>query len=122
MCELAISIDDLSDEINRQLRLYANQTDETVQELAKEVAKEGVKMLKASSPKRYGNYAKSWTVTREKGKQIVHNKKHYRLTHLLEKGHAKVNGGRTEKFVHIEPAETKMINDFINGLERGLSE
>lgn len=119
---MAITIENFTDVLNQQLRLYANQTDETVREVAKEVAKEGVKMLKATSRKRSGEYAKSWTVSRVKGAHVVHNKKHYRLTHLLEDGHAKVNGGRTKKFVHIKPVETKMINDFVSGLERGLSE
>lgn len=112
VCNMAININELSNEINRQLQLYARQTNETVDATAKKVATDGVEKLKANSPKRTGSYAKSWTFKKKNGAYVVHNEKHYRLTHLLEKSHAKVNGGRTSKHVHIKPVEQKMIQDF----------
>lgn len=120
---VGIGITDFANELNRQLRMYANHTDETMDEVAKQVAKDGVKRLKATSPRspKGGDYAKGWAVKKVKGKYVVHNKKHYRLTHLLEKGHATVDGGRTRKFVHIKPTEDEMIAEFENGLRRGLS-
>ncbi|MFJ7950775.1 HK97 gp10 family phage protein [Lysinibacillus sp. NPDC096418] len=115
------SIGQLAAEINRQLALYANQTDETVQQIAEKTAREGVEELKVKSPKDTGEYAESWTYKKVRGKFVVHNKKHYRLTHLLEKGHAKVNGGRVAAQPHIKPVETQMVRDFEDELRRGLS-
>ena len=118
---MAININQLAAEISRQLTLYANQTEEKVDAIAKKVADDGVEELKRVSPKRSGNYAKSWTVKKVKGIYILHNKKHYRLTHLLEKSHAKVNGGRTQAQPHIKPTEQKMKRNFEDELRRGLS-
>lgn len=118
---VAVNINQLASEINRQLSLFANQTEETVQQVAEKTAQEGVEKLKVSSPKKTGDYAKSWTYRKVKGKFIVHNKDHYRLTHLLEKSHALRNGGRSRAQPHIKPVEQQMIRDFEADLRRGLS-
>ena len=54
-------------------------------------------------------------------KSVVYAAKpYYRLTHLLEHGHAKLNGGRTRAFAHWEPAEQKAIDDFISELREAI--
>ena len=54
-------------------------------------------------------------------KSVVYaDKPHYRLTHLLEHGHAKLNGGRTRAFAHWEPAEQKAIDDFVKELREAI--
>lgn len=57
-----------------------------------------VSLLKERSRKRTGVYAKSWgadaVVTPYGITVVVHNRKKWQLTHLLEKGHAKRGGGR----------------------------
>ena len=78
------------------------------EDIKEEVAEDTVSNLKQTSPKKTGKYAKSWKVTKKGTKYIVHAKPPYhRLTHLLERGHAKVNGGRVPGKVHIAPAEEK---------------
>ena len=114
------SINNLAAEINRQLALYANQTDEKVQQIAEKIANDGVDDLRNKSPKNKGDYAKSWDKKKVGKRFVLHNKKHYRLTHLLEKGHAKVNGGRVAAQPHIKPVEQKMIDEFEDELRREL--
>ncbi|WP_159446368.1 HK97 gp10 family phage protein [Acetoanaerobium noterae] len=92
-----------------------------------ETAKETVKKLKASSPKNNGKYAKAWTFTpRNNGlskSYVVHVKApHYRLTHLLEYGHATRNGGRVPARPHIATAEKEAIEEFTKKVVQGIEE
>lgn len=88
-----------------------------------EAAKVAEKRLKQGGPykKRTGKYSKDWTsgvrntqnsaITGFKG-YSVYNKKHYQLTHLLEKGHQSRNGRRViPAFEHISP-----VNDAVGEL------
>jgi len=112
---MATKIDQLANEINKQLRQYANGVGEEMEKVAQKVAKEGVKTLKLRSPKETGKYAAGWKATKVDGKWTVHNKI-YQLTHLLEKGHAKVGGGRVAARVHIKLVEEQMIDDYVQGV------
>ena len=118
-----ISVDQLAAEIAKGLAEYSQDVVEKVNVSSEAVGKAAVKRLKQTSPKRYGKYAKSWTMTTEKAigqphKRIVHAKApHYRLTHLLEYGHAKVGGGRVEGRPHIGPAEEMVIREFTREVE-----
>lgn len=90
-------------------------TDEAVTKVAKSTVKEIRKNAKDQFPRGTGEYAKSWAQRKANGKdykikptRVVYSKApHYRLTHLLENGHAKVNGGRVPGRPHIAPAEQK---------------
>lgn len=94
-------------------------------------AKESVQKLRNTSPKRSkggGAYARSWTVKAERHGEltdyIVHNSKHYQLTHLLENGHVirnkKGTYGRTNPIKHIAPVEDWAVNELPNEIERNL--
>lgn len=105
-----IKIDDMTDVIMKELNQYSDELNEEIKADTLKVAKETVKQLKETSPKKTGAYAKSWSQKESvKGthvsKRVVYNKDHYQLTHLLENGHAKVNGGRVQAYPHIRPAE-----------------
>ncbi len=111
-------VKDLSSQIAAALAAYTDEISEGMETVKQESAKNVVKILKVTSPKGTGDYAKGWRVSQIGTKQVVHNKTNYQLTHLLENGHAKVNGGRVAARVHIRPAEEKAIADFISGVER----
>jgi len=121
-----ISIDKLAAEIAKGLAEYSQDVVEKVNISSERVGKAAVKQLKSTSPKRYGKYAKSWTVKTEPevgqpDNRIIHVKApHYRLTHLLEHGHAKKGGGRVEGKPHIRPAEEMVIQDFMREVEEAI--
>lgn len=107
------------EDINEILRDYSQEIQEGIENAAIDVAKEGVKRLKASKNSykvRTGKYNKSWKSKVEKGLNYihvsVHNSKYGSLTHLLENGHATRNGGRTKKYVHIKPVEEYINKTF----------
>lgn len=93
-----------------------------IQESSIVAAKYAVKELKAKSPKNFGDYAKGWRQEpmkfRTGVKTTVYNKDRYMLAHLLEHGHAKVGGGRTEPQIHISPIEKAAGDKFAEELTR----
>ena len=120
-----------TESVEIQMRKILEEYDERVQEVAdkaaEEAAKQAARTLKSTSPKRpgHGKYARTWTAKREGKGWIVHNSKHYQLTHLLENGHVVRNKcgtyGRAPAIKHIEPVEQSGIQDFEERISRGLS-
>ena len=115
-----IDISDLSDVIGDYLETFTNEVIEGMEEAAKKRSLEGVKKLKKISPKDTGAYMKGWKAKKVNGKWVTYNRI-YQLTHLLEKGYAKVNGGRVQGQKHIAPVEKEMIKKFISDVEKVIS-
>ena len=104
------SIQSMADDIKRYMDEYSRLAASEMKEAVKTAANEAKKNVEANAPVRSGKYAKSWAVKKTKENSTaleltLHSKTQYRLTHLLEFGHALRNGGRTEGQVHIAPAE-----------------
>lgn len=100
----------ISVQVKDILDTYSKEMKEEVDGVLKEVSKEAVAQLKTTSPKSGASgkhYAGGWRAKREKKGQsyIIHNALKPGLTHLLEYGHAKVNGGKTKAIPHIKPVE-----------------
>lgn len=94
------------------------------------VARESVKRLRETSPKKTGSYARGWalkkiTNTGTTETVVVHNKTDYQLTHLLENGHRIVNKkgewGRTNGIKHIKPVEEWASDELPKEIEKELT-
>ena len=120
-----VSVDDLSTAVKRELEEYGDFTAEEVKKIVEEVGESVKQEIQANAPVDTGAYRKSWKVTKQKETAtsktvVVHSKNRCRLTHLLEKGHAKRGGGRVAAKVHIAPAEANAEKQLIERVERSL--
>lgn len=123
-----VKVEDISAAFDRILSNYANATTETCKDAIAETAQETVKELRnvhVAGAEKYGswdNYRKSWKSKKTKQglETTIYNEKYYRLTHLLEKGHAFKNGGRAKAFPHIAPIAEKAEESLLNKVKNGL--
>lgn len=108
----SVPVNGLADAISETLQQYSDDVIDGIKNAEDITAKECKENLAADSPVgATGKYQKGWKITVTtntplKKYTVIHNKE-YRLTHLLENGHATRNGGRTRAFSHIKPNEEK---------------
>lgn len=118
-----VKISELANAVIQELNAYAKTTSEGMK---KAVIKAGTtvrKEIQATAPHKLGMYQKSWSVKKvsENANSLqvsVHSRNRYQLTHLLEHGHAKRNGGRTKAMPHIAPAESMGEEQLLVEIER----
>ena len=124
--KIKIGAVDLTKTVNALFVSYGQDVNEVLYDSMQNVADEAVKELKsvnkfASDGHPTGEYSKSWDKVEQQTSRlaksvIVYNEEHYRLTHLLENGHALKRGGRTigsvKAYPHIYPVEQKVVKDF----------
>lgn len=96
---------------------------ESVRKIAREVAEQSCKELESIAPYRSGKYRKSFRVDdTDSMTAVVHSKKHYRLTHLLEFGHDVIkNGkrvGRAKAYPHWDVVEENGIKEFEKKIQK----
>lgn len=123
-----MKIDDLTDAITSMLTEYYEDVQEIVNDSAELAAKESVKVVRKIGDfnDQSGKYRKSWKVSKERNiigdvKCTVHARApYYRLTHLLEHGHALPQGGRSKAYPHIKPAEELAQNLFEKKVRDGI--
>lgn len=111
-----VSIDEMGNAIAKEFEQYVDLTADEVKKIVAEVAEDVKEKIQKEAPVDTGAYKKSWMVTQTKNSSLgaeytVHSKKKYRLTHLLEFGHAKRGGGRTKAQPHIGKGESLAISE-----------
>lgn len=123
MSRRRIKIDDFGSELQKILDDYSSNVTEKTRAAVLEAAKVAKQETQAGAPVRSGAYRKGWAVKEEaasrlRSEAIVHNRTRYQLAHLLEKGHAKANGGRVAARVHIKPAEENAVKNMEEAMEK----
>lgn len=121
-----IQPENLADEVQKLLNEYGDVVNDALKEAIEETAKEAQQQLRSKNMGRklWKKYPKGWSVQIKAGRLdvegIVYNKDHYRLTHLLEFGHATRNGGRTKAFPHIADVNAFAQKDVLERLREKL--
>ena len=125
-----MNVDQLSGEVQKRLAIYQEELNGNVSQVFDEIADEALAEIRNQSQSagfKDKHYSKGWAKIVKKDRTTghyhvtIHNKKYYRLTHLLEKGHALKKGGRTRAFPHIAPTQAKMDRLVITKLEEAIS-
>ncbi len=128
----SVKIGNLADAVMKEMKEYADLVDADMRESVQKAAKTVRSDIVANAPVRNdgrkrkyppGSYKNSWAVKKADENShsllmVVHSKNHYQIVHLLEHGHAKVNGGRVEAIPHVAPAETKGVEFLEADLKR----
>lgn len=122
-----VTIDGLADAIEQELTLY---NENITQEVKKSARKNMRVMVKETKAQRYkqdtGAYRKA--ISSKTLKETVNGLSmlwyvkapHYRLTHLLEYGHATRSGGRTIAYNFVGKAEKKAVKQFEKDVEEAI--
>lgn len=108
-----VSVDGLAKEIALAVQQYTEDVSKAIENEVNETAKKVRKDAADNSPVDTGGYKKGWARKKSsKGGQIkytIYNKEKPFLVHLLEFGHAKVNGGRVPAIPHLRPAYDRHV-------------
>ena len=120
-----VRIEEMASAIMESMEEYADLATEDLKKAVKSAGEAVRDEIRNTAPKRTGVYRKSWAVknTKETANALevtVYSRDRYRLTHLLEFGHAKRGGGRVAGRPHIAPAQKTGMERLEAEIERSL--
>lgn len=113
-----VPIEGLADAVEKELNLYGEKIVQGIKREARKSMTRLVRETKATAPKRRPKYAGSITskTLSESSRGAVYvwyvKGSEYRLSHLLERGHALRNGGRVGGTHFIESALNPIMDDY----------
>ena len=119
-------IDKLNTAVSKILTEYAGDIDKNLDTVTKEIGKKGAQAVKASARGAVSGkkYASGWTSELQKTRYsttvTIYNRTQPGLAHLLEYGHANVDGGRTPGRPHIATVEAALVKEYEEGVKNAI--
>lgn len=124
MSKTRFAISELSDAVSDYIRVWDTNINEAIDKKAKENMLRLVKETKATAPvgRRQKHYRDSIKSKSQKSSRLTVytwyvDGPDYRLSHLLENGHATRNGGRTKGTHFIKKASDPILEQYIKDVE-----
>lgn len=118
-----VRMNGFADELSRLLTSISRDIDAAVVEASEKTSQDALEVLKTSG--RYkdktGGYRASLSIEKSAGSTgmpfVLHSKApHYRVAHLLERGHRKKGGGKTKAHPHWKKAEEEADRKYASNL------
>jgi len=130
---MQIQVDGLAGAVRDILDQYTKGIQDGINDTVMAAGKTALSTVKAHAPVRKGRgggkYKKGWKIKKERtgigGRNVsitVYNATSGSLTHLLEHGHQKANGGRVEGTPHISTAVEAAERELDQSLSQALEE